>query len=184
MLLTYYYIIYYFFLTAIMAGTRVYSFIVIPVPISVTAFPSKLTFSFTFMSITALNQYHLPSSSCFSSILLMPGPYITKISLTKSIFTSLVSMRTYIMVLQILFPAGILMLILLAVILFFLQATLVVPTLLTNITKILQLQFTVIAVQPCLLLLQPICSGMKLYISFYLVKPPITALIQLPVSFI
>ena len=109
-----------FFLIAIVAGTRVYSFIAIYIPISVTAFPSKLTFSFTFMSVTALNWCHLPSSGCFSSILLMPGPYVTKISLTRSIPTSLVSMQTYIMVLQMLFPIGILTLILLVTILFFL----------------------------------------------------------------
>ena len=114
------YITYYFFLTAIVASTRVYSSIVIPVFISVTAFPNKFTLGFTFISVTALNWCRLPFSSYFSSILLMPGPYITKISLTRSVPTSLVSIRTYIIVLQILFPAGILTLILLATILFFL----------------------------------------------------------------
>ena len=140
------YITYYFFLTAIVAGTKVCSFIVISIPISVTAFPSKLTFGFTFISIIALNQYYLPSSGCFSSILLTPGPYVTKISLTRFVFTSLVSVWTYITVLQMLFPAGILILILLATMLFFLQAALVVPALLANVTKILQLQSTVTAV--------------------------------------
>ena len=103
-----------------MAGTRVYSLVAIPVPISITTFPSKFIFNFTFMSIIALNWCRLPFSGYFSSILLIPGPYATKISLTRSIPTSLVSMRTYITVLQILFPAGILTLILLAAVLFFL----------------------------------------------------------------
>ena len=137
--LIYRYITYYFFLTAIVAGTRVYSSIAISVLTSVTTFPSKLIFSFTFISIMALNQCCLPSSNCFSSTLLTPGPYVTKISLTRSISTSLVFIRTYITVLQMLFPIGILTLILLATILFFLQATLAVPALLANITKILQL---------------------------------------------
>ena len=75
----------------IMAGTRVYSSIAIPIPASITTFPSKLIFGFTFTSITALNYYCLPFSGYFNSILLMPKPYITKISLTKSILTSLVS---------------------------------------------------------------------------------------------
>ena len=105
---------------AIVAGTRVYNFIIIPVLANVTAFPSKLTFGFTFTSIMALNWYRLPSSGCFSSILLMPGPYATRINLTRSVPTSSVSVRTYITVLQMLFPAGILTLILLAAVLFFL----------------------------------------------------------------
>ena len=103
-----------------MASTGVCSFVAISVLISVTAFPSELTFGFTFMSIMALNWCRLPFGSCFSSILLTPGPYMTKISLTRSVFTSLVSVRTSIIVLQMLFPVGILTLILLAAVLFFL----------------------------------------------------------------
>ena len=182
--LIYYYTIYCFSLTATVAGIRVYSFIAIYIPASVTAFPSKLIFGFTFMSVMVLNQCRLPSGGYFSSILLTPRPYITKISLTGSIPTSPVSVRTYIIVLQMLFPVGILILILLAAILLFFQATLAVPALLANITKILQLQFAITAVQLCLLLLWLICGGIKLYISFYLAKPLMTALIQLPMSFI
>ena len=74
-----------------MAGTGVYSFIAIPVPANITAFPNKLIFGFTFIFIMALNWYRLPSSSYFSSILSMLRPYITRISLTRSILTSLVS---------------------------------------------------------------------------------------------
>ena len=114
------YITYYFFLTAIVAGTGVCSSVAIPISTSVTAFPSEFTFGFIFMSVTAPNWCRLLSSGCFSSILLTPGPYITKTSLTRSIPTSLVSVRTYIIILRMLFPAGILMLILLAAILFFL----------------------------------------------------------------
>ena len=130
---------YCFFLTAIVAGTRVYSFIAISIPANMTAFPSKLTFGFTFTSITVLNWCRLPSSGCFSSILLTPGPYAIRINLIRSVPTSPVSIRTSITVLQMLFPAGILTLILLAAVLFFLQATLAVPALLANITKILWL---------------------------------------------
>ena len=104
---------------AIVASTRVYNFVIIPVFANMTAFPSKLTFGFTFTSIIALNWYRLPSSGCFSNILLMPKPYVTRISLTRSVPTSSVSIRTYIIVLQMLFPAGILTLILLTTILFF-----------------------------------------------------------------
>ena len=62
-------------------------------------FFNKFIFSFTFLSVIALNQYYSPFSSCFSSILLIPGLYLTKISLTRFILISLVSIQTYIMVL-------------------------------------------------------------------------------------
>ena len=102
--LIYCYIIYCFFLIAIVAGIRVYSFIAIYIPASVTAFPSKLIFGFTFMSVMVLNQCRLPSGGYFSSILLTPRPYITKISLTRSVLTKPLSIQSYIIVLQLLLP--------------------------------------------------------------------------------
>jgi hypothetical protein len=107
-------------LTATMASTGVCSSVAIPVPASITGFPSELIFGFTFTSITPPNWCRLPFAGYFSSILLTPGPYTTRISLTGSVPTSLTSARTYITVLRMLFPAGMLTLILSAATLSFL----------------------------------------------------------------
>ena len=117
------YTTFYSFLTATVAGTGVCSSVAIPVPASMTGFPSELIFGFTFTSVTSPNWCRLPFAGYFSSMWLTPGPYATRTNLTGSVPTSLTSARTYITVLRMLFPAEMLTLILSAAALSFLQAT-------------------------------------------------------------